>query len=172
MIKLYKLYALLPLLFISGCTTYKPMKVAKNINTTKYMGKWYEIARLPNNFQQGCSCSMANYTLLNDSYISLVNQCCKNSEIKTAQGKAWTVDHKENSKLKVSFLWPFAFNYWILYVSENYEYVVVGEPLRKYLWFLSRSKNICTTKLDFMKKIAVSNGYDLSRLIIADNTKC
>ena len=98
------------------------------------MGKWYEIARLPNSFQKECSCTTAEYKIIDD-YISVKNQCYKDSVVTTATAKTWRVNDNDNSKLKVRFFWPFTGNYWILYVSDNYKYAVIGEPSRKYLWF-------------------------------------
>jgi apolipoprotein D and lipocalin family protein len=59
--------------------------------------------------------------------------------MRTIKGKARVVDPKTNSKLKVTFPWPFAGDYWILELGKDYEYAVVGEASRKYLWVLSRS---------------------------------
>jgi apolipoprotein D and lipocalin family protein len=75
-----------------------------------------------------------------DGKIDVINRCRKASgEYATAKGKAKIVDKKTNAKLKVTFFWPFYGDYWILDVGPNYEYAVVGEPGRKYLWILSRS---------------------------------
>ena len=148
------------------------MKVAQNVDLNQYMGKWYEIARLPNHFQKGCACSTADYKIIDDTYISVTNQCDKNGVLKTSTAKAWRVDGKDNSRLKVRFFWPFTGNYWILYVSSNYKYAVVGEPSREYLWFLSRTKTIDNKNFDLMKQVARSQGYDLRKLIVADNAEC
>lgn len=148
------------------------MRVAQNVDLNKYMGKWHEIARLPNSFQKGCACSTADYKIIDNDYISVTNQCNKNGVIKTSTAKAWRANHDDNSKLKVRFFWPFTGNYWILYVSSNYKYAVVGEPSREYLWFLSRTKSVDKKSFNLMKKVALSQGYDLSKLISADNTYC
>jgi len=159
-------------MLISGCSNYNSMKLAENINLNKYMGKWYEAARLPNSFQKGCSCSTANYKITNKNYINVINQCIKNGVIKTSTAKAWRVNKHDNSKLKVRFFWPFTGNYWILYTSPNYKYAVVGEPSRKYLWFLSRTKTVDKKSFNLMKQVALSQGYNLSKIIIAYNNDC
>jgi apolipoprotein D and lipocalin family protein len=148
------------------------MRVAQNVDLNKYMGKWHEIARLPNSFQKGFACSTADYKIIDNDYISVTNQCNKNGVIKTSTAKAWRANHDDNSKLKVRFFWPFTGNYWILYVSSNYKYAVVGEPSREYLWFLSRTKSVDRKSFNLMKKVALSQGYDLNKLISADNTDC
>ncbi len=72
-----------------------------------------------------------------------MNRCRKSSgEYTTAKGKAKIVDQKTNAKLKVAFFWPFYGDYWILVLGPNYEYAVVGDPSRDYLWILSRTRRI------------------------------
>jgi apolipoprotein D and lipocalin family protein len=140
------------------------MNTEDSVNLNKYMGQWYEIARLPNFFQNGCKKSKAEYEMLNDGYISVKNSCYKNNEIVIAKAKAWRSSN-DSSRLKVRFFWPFTGNYWILYVSKDYNYAVVGEPSRDYLWFLSRTKNISIEQIEVMKKVALKNGYDIHNLI-------
>lgn len=117
------------------------LKVVDSVDLSRYVGTWYEIARLPNSFQKKCADSVtAEYTLRADGRISVVNRCRKPSgEYTTAKGKAKIVDKQTNAKLKVTFFWPFYGDYWILDLDQNYEYAVVGDPSRKYLWILSRT---------------------------------
>ncbi|WP_440993125.1 lipocalin family protein [Cysteiniphilum litorale] len=159
-------------LLVAGCATYNPMQTAKSVDLQKYMGKWYEIARLPNSFQKGCHCSTAEYKVLDKDTISVTNTCYKDGKLKEATATAWRSNADDNSKLKVRFFWPFTGKYWILYVSDDYQYAVIGEPSREYLWFLSRTKNISQQQLDLMKKIAIQQGYNLDQLIVANNFNC
>ena len=117
------------------------LEVVQSVNLTRYVGRWYEISRLPNSFQKKCADTVtANYTMRGDGTIEVINRCRKPSgEYATAKGKAKIVDTKTNAKLKVTFFWPFYGDYWILDLGPNYEYAVVGEPGRKYLWILSSS---------------------------------
>lgn len=171
--KIMKRWIMLPvLLSMAGCATYPPMQTAKNVDLQKYMGKWYEIARLPNSFQKGCLCSTAEYKILDQNKIAVTNRCDKNGKIKEATATAWRSNADDNSRLKVRFFWPFTGKYWILYVSADYHYAVVGEPSREYLWFLSRTKQISQQQLDLMKSIATQQGYNLDQLIVANNINC
>jgi lipocalin len=79
-----------------------PLKVIENINLNKYMGKWYEIATIVMWFQKDCAGgTTANYELLNDGTVSVVNSCyTSNGKIKTARGIAWVVDPQTNAKLR------------------------------------------------------------------------
>ena len=117
------------------------LEVVQSVDLSRYVGRWYEISRLPNSFQKKCADMVkANYKLRADGKIEVINRCRKASgDYATAKGKAKIVDKKTNAKLKVTFFWPFYGDYWILDLGPNYEYAVVGEPGRKYLWILSRS---------------------------------
>jgi apolipoprotein D and lipocalin family protein len=117
------------------------LEVVQTVDLSRYVGRWYEISRLPNGFQKKCADSVtADYAIRPDGQIQVVNRCRKASgEYTTAKGRAKIVDKKTNAKLKVTFFWPFYGDYWILDLGPNYEYAVVGEPGRKYLWILSRS---------------------------------
>ncbi|MEP6911807.1 MAG: lipocalin family protein, partial [bacterium] len=120
------------------------LEVVNSVDLARYAGRWYEIARLPNRFEKKCADSVtATYTLRTDGKIEVVNRCRKSSgEYTTAKGKAKIVDKQTNAKLKVTFFWPFYGDYWILDLGPNYEYAVVGDPSREYLWILSRTPRI------------------------------
>ena len=120
------------------------LEVVSSVDLSRYVGRWYEIARLPNRFEKKCADSVtATYALRPDGKIEVVNRCRKSSgEYTTAKGKAKIVDKKTNAKLKVTFFWPFYGDYWILDLGSNYEYAVVGDPSREYLWILSRTPRI------------------------------
>ena len=167
---------LITLLFISGCVTMsgntmKPLKTVESVNLDNYVGQWYEIARYHHRFQKGCVGSKATYTMRDDGKISVVNECFDKSssgKLRSAKGKAWVVDKQSNAKLKVSFFWPFAGDYWVIDLGENYEYAVVGHPDRKYLWVLSRTpemdENVYQAILDRLQK----QEYDTSKLFRTD----
>ena len=120
------------------------LEVVSSVDLSRYVGRWYEIARLPNRFEKKCADSVtATYALRPEGKIEVVNRCRKSSgEYTTAKGKAKIVDKKTNAKLKVTFFWPFYGDYWILDLGSNYEYAVVGDPSREYLWILSRTPRI------------------------------
>jgi apolipoprotein D and lipocalin family protein len=81
------------------------------------------------------------------------------------------VDQSTNAKLKVSFFWPFSGDYWILDLGPNYEYAMVGEPGRKYLWILSRQPNLDEETYLKLAMKARLLGFDTSRLIRATGKK-
>ena len=132
--------------FIFSCAgtvkSNSPLTVVESVDLQRYLGKWYEIASYPAWFQKGCTASTADYRLLPDGRIQVTNSCRKGSldgKLKESKGKAEVVDTATNAKLKVWFFWPFKGNYWIIDLDPDYQWAVVGEPSRKYLWILSRT---------------------------------
>ena len=145
-----------------------PLKVVDFVDLQKYTGEWYEIARYPNRFQQGCQRSKATYTLRDDGKITVLNECydlALSKKIRSVEGKAWVVDKQTNAKLKVSFFWPFSGAYWIIDLGKDYEYAVVGHPKRKYLWILSRTPDIEDTLYQQILANITNHDYDISKLI-------
>lgn len=140
--------------------TVRPVTAAPQVNLTKYSGTWYEIASFPNRFQNGCRCTQANYQLAGDD-IKVINQCTRGEPAKISQitGKAWVVPGSNNSKLKVQFVWPFKGDYWIVYVSPDYRYSVVGTPTQNYLWILARTRKVDNATYQKLVAIAKQRGY-------------
>ncbi len=158
----------------------EPLEVVPEVDLNRYMGTWYEIARLPNWFQKKCASDVAaTYTLNDDGTITVVNRCRKeNGEISEAEGRA-KLARKDgpNSKLKVrfapGFLSVFSFvwgDYWIILLAPDYSYAVIGDPARKYLWILSRTPQMDETLFrDILVQIE-QKGYNLNDLIRTEQT--
>jgi len=145
-----------------------PLPVVSAVDLKRYLGKWYEIARYPAWFQKGCVGSTAHYSLLDDGKIQVINRCYKDSldgAMKESKGKAEVVDTTTNAKLKVWFFWPFKGNYWIIDLSPDYQWAVVGEPSRKYLWILSRTPVMDETVYQRILARLPGKGYDPDKLI-------
>ena len=174
MIPVNSISPILAALIVSACPLYAtvkeelpPLETVSHVNLDRYLGKWYEIASIPQWFQKGCVASSATYTLRPDGGIEVLNQCRKETldgKLKTAKGKAWIVDRKTNAKLKVRFFWPFSGDYWIIDIGENYQYAVVGHPKRNYLWILSRTPQMDPTVYDGILERLRKQQYDLNRL--------
>jgi apolipoprotein D and lipocalin family protein len=145
-----------------------PLKVVTFVDLNRYVGTWYEISRFSNRFQKGCVGTTATYTIRKDGKIDVMNQCRKGTldgEISSVKGTARVVDNKTNTKLKVSFFWPFSGHYWIIDLGENYDYAVVGHPDRKYLWILSRSPKMDEKIYNLILEKLKLQFYDTSKLI-------
>lgn len=143
------------------------LEVVSSVDLSRYVGRWFEIARLPNRFEKKCADSVtATYSLRPDGRIEVVNRCRKSSgEYTTAKGKAKIVDKKTNAKLKVTFFWPFYGDYWILDLGSNYEYAVVGDPSREYLWILSRTPRIEEALYQQLLEKMAARGFKTERMI-------
>jgi apolipoprotein D and lipocalin family protein len=143
------------------------LDVVPHVDLNRYVGQWYEIARLPNRFEKKCANSVtATYSLRTDGKIEVVNRCRKSSgDYTTAKGKAKVVDKTTNAKLKVTFFWPFYGDYWILDLGKNYEYAVVGAPNRKYLWILSRSPQMDETVYRQLLAKMAARGFKTEQMI-------
>jgi apolipoprotein D and lipocalin family protein len=147
-----------------------------SIDLNRYAGKWYEIARLPNSFQKSCAGDVsATYTLKEDGKIGVLNECRKaDGKMKSAAGVARKADKEgPNSKLEVRFAPAFLSflpvvwgDYWVIELSPNYEYAVIGEPSRKYLWILSRSPKMDNALYQSLLQKIAAHGYDTSRIVM------
>ncbi len=153
--------------FLAGFSKAKPLETVPSVDLDQYVGVWYEIARLPFSKQEGCFGSTATYSLQDDGNIGVINRCFDKSfegEERKVEGVARVVDSKTNSKLEVQFFWPFWGDYWIISLDEDYQYAVVGEPRRRYLWVLSRTPELESTIYDALLESAEGKGYDLSQI--------
>lgn len=136
------------------------------VDLQRYLGLWYSVASLPAPFQDGCHCTTAEY-IARDGYIEVINRCRKGSPkgaVDQAHGKAWPMPGSNNSRLKVSFFWPFKGDYWVIDLDPDYRWAVVGHPERKYLWILSRTPRLPDGVYEQLVGKARSLGYAVDRL--------
>lgn len=152
--------------------------VVGDVDLSRYLGLWYEIAHIPVWFQKGCTGgTTAEYTLVKDGVVSVVNRCCADdAKVKEAKGRAWVVDKKFPAKLKVSFvsllgLWLFKGHYWIIDLDPDYQYAVVGHPSRDLGWILSRTPTLSEKVLQGIGERLTANGYDFSRFKMTNQSE-
>lgn len=137
------------------------------VEIERYLGRWYEIARLPNRFEKDCEGVTADYARRDERLIAVVNTCrlgAPDGRIKTATGRARVVDAESNARLEVSFFGPFWGDYWILWLADDYSLSLVGEPSGRYLWILARTPVIEDEIRDAALTRLESYGYDVSKL--------
>lgn len=174
--RLFALSALLTvaLLFVlPSQAASKKLSAVQNVDLNKYAGKWYEIGRLPNWFERDCASDVtAEYELTADKNVIVKNSCTqKDGKIKIANGFAKTANDSEVT-LRVTFapkalrflafVWA---DYTVISLDKDYQHVLVGEPSRKYLWILSRSKKLDSTTYDALVEKAKTEGFDVSKFI-------
>ena len=152
-----------------------PLPTQDWVDLARYAGRWYEIARLPNRFQEQCAGDVAaTYTPRPDGRVAVVNECRKrDGQITRAEGVARRADEKgPASRLKVRFapavlsFLPFAWgDYWIVDLDRDYRYALVGDPARKYLWILSRRPEMDAATYTSLAATAGRLGFDAARLV-------
>ena len=142
-----------------------PVVSVAEVDLTRYSGKWFEIASFPMFFQRKCVAdTTAEYKANGSGGIRVVNRCTTEKGVDEAVGVATVVPEFGNSRLKVSFFWPFTGDYWILGLDPEYRWAVVGSPNRKYLWILSRTAKLPAPLLDAALAAAQGQGFDLKEL--------
>ena len=141
--------------------------VVHSVDLKKYVGVWYEIAKIPNSFQKKCARNTtATYKLRSDGNIDVINRCVEaDGSVNEAKGIAKVVDTTSNAKLEVSFVSILGINlfwgdYWIIGLDKDYTYAVVGTPSRKYGWILSRTPQLSSEKMEEVFSILKKQGYN------------
>ncbi|MBC3882275.1 lipocalin family protein [Undibacterium sp. LX40W] len=162
--KISVIATLLGVSLLSACNEdYAAMPTVDKVDVERYLGKWYEIAVIPNRFQSMCVADTRAEYRKDEGAIRVINRCRKqDGKIETAEGIAKIVDGSNNAKLRVSFFRPFYGNYWILDLDPNYQWVLVGEPSRKYGWVLSRNMKLEPEQWQQAMKTAEKLGYKIS----------
>jgi len=157
---------------LSACTGLPDsVQPVQGFDTKRYLGKWYEIARLDHSFERGLSHVTADYSLRDDGGIRVINRGYSKQESnwKQAEGKAYFVDKKETGHLKVSFFGPFYGSYAVFELDhENYQYAFISGYNNSYLWLLSRKPNIDKALLNRFIKKSRALGFDTDKLIISN----
>jgi apolipoprotein D and lipocalin family protein len=148
-----------------------PVASVASVDLNRYIGKWYEIGSFPMFFQRNCmGDTTAQYALEPDARVSVINRCRTDSGVQEATGHATVVEGSANSRLKVSFFWPFKADYWVIGLDPDYRWALVGNPNRKYLWVLSRTPQLPKPLLDAALASASAQGFDLSQLRYTQQT--
>lgn len=165
------LLVLLLSLGVNSSMTQPPLKTVDHVDLNRYLGKWYEIARLPNRFEKKCERDITAEYSKDGQKIIVHNSCIQqDGKAKVAEGKAKVVDAITNAKLKVTFFWPFYGNYWIIGLDSEYRWAIVGEPDRKYMWILSRTPLIADADHGHILSLVQQAGYDPGKLIYPQQT--
>lgn len=137
---------------------------ARPVDLQRYLGRWYELARHENRFQKGMDAVTADYTLLPDGGVQVINRGTRGwpeGETSSVKGKAIVADEETHAKLKVSFFGPlYTGDYWVLDHGEDYEWSIVGEPSGRYLWVLSRVPRPDSTVAEAIFARVEALGYD------------
>jgi len=158
------LFYLCILFGFTGCEESLPLDTVSYVDLERYQGTWYEIGRLPNNFERDAIKVTANYQIKENGRVRVLNRAYNTKKEKWIEslGEAKVI---EPGKLKVSFFKPFYGDYYIMELDENYQWVLVGNPSRDYLWILSRTPEISEELYDKLLNIAKEKGFETNNFI-------
>lgn len=171
--KINKLVFVILLLLLSSCVGIpNSVTPVNNFELNRYLGKWYEIARLDHSFERGLEQVSAEYSLRDvGGGVSVKNRgySIERQEWEQALGKAFFVDETSQGHLKVSFFGPFYGSYIIFELDhEDYQYAFISGPNLKYLWFLSRTQTVEQGLIDHFIKRASKIGFNTDELIFVN----
>ena len=159
------------IVFIMGCGGIgipENVTPVDNFNLERYLGKWYEIARLDHSFERGLTKVTADYSLRDDGGVRVLNRgySVEDSSWKEAEGKAYFVKKPDQGYLKVSFFGPFYGSYIVFELDhEKYQYALVCGPKKSYLWILAREPLLKDDIKDMLITKATAAGFDTGKLI-------
>jgi len=161
------------LVFLAGCLGYPDtVTPVGGFELQKYLGKWYEIARLDHPFERGMERVTAEYSLRDDGGVSVMNRGFKVQQgaWKSSEGRAYFVDSPDKAYLKVSFFRPFYGSYVVFELDRgNYQYAFVSGPDTSYLWLLARTPTVDKALLERFVKTAGEKGFDTDKLIYVNH---
>lgn len=175
--KLSPILAGLLALAAAACQSTKPLPHPESFEPTRYLGKWYEIGRLPVFYQPDNTLAQAEYGPSdNPGQVTVFNQSFDQAgrPLKSIRGTATLAEGPPPGRFTVrfpgipSFVAAFSGpNYYVIHVDDDYRTAVVGVPSRGALWILSRDPNLPESKRAALIAIAREAGFDTDRLILA-----
>lgn len=167
----------------SGQAAASALQTVPAVDIKRYMGRWYQIAFFPNQFQKQCASDVtADYKLLPYGQIEVINQCTQaDGAVQKAQGRARLEQPRflgialdepySTARLEVRFAptllaWlPVWAPYWVIQLADDYRYTVVSEPTRQYLWILARTPQIDPQDYARIKMNLTAQGFDVNKLV-------
>ena len=168
-------FALFVLIGLAGCSTTPPdgMRAVAPFDLSRYLGKWYEIARLDHSFERGLSDVSAHYRLQADGSVEVVNRGYDAGlgQWKEAKGRAAFTGEPTRASLKVSFFGPFYGGYHVIALDPDYRWAMVVGPDRGYLWILSRKKALPPGVRERLLEQARAQGIEVDKLIWVAQTR-
>lgn len=154
-------------ILLTGCgdSSFTDSLPAKEVDLSRYLGTWYEIARIPNWFEKDLKKVTATYSIKNNGGIEVKNQgyIKSTNQLKTAIGEAWSEGDNKPGRLRVSFFPLVSAPYVVFELAPDYSYALVGSG-KDYLWILSRNPQLDEKTYQILLSKASAVGYNISRL--------
>jgi apolipoprotein D and lipocalin family protein len=160
---------LLPLVLTACVGMPEGVKPVTSFELDRYLGKWYEIARLDHSFERGLEQVTAEYSMRDDGGVRVLNRgySTKKGKWDESEGKAYFVEDQDQGYLKVSFFGPFYGSYIVFELDQvDYSYAFISGPDTSYLWLLSREPTVDEETMALFEKRATELGFDLDELIL------
>ncbi|CNG17727.1 TPA: outer membrane lipoprotein Blc [Yersinia enterocolitica] len=150
-----------------GVTPPKDVKIVDNFQLPRYLGTWYEIARLDHSFERGLDYVTANYSPRDDGGVKVINRGynTKKQQWQESIGKAYFIGSPQQAALKVSFFGPFYGGYNVIDLDDEYQHALIAGPNREYLWILSRTPTIDNQTRDRLVSVAKHYDFPVEELI-------
>ncbi len=170
-INVEKIALLLSSLLLAGCLG-RPDGVSpvEQLDTQRYLGTWYEVARLDHSFERGLSNVTADYSMREDGGLRVINRgySAEEGDWQQAEGRAYTIEEDQPGHLKVSFFGPFFGSYVVFELDPDYQYAFVAGNTTNYLWLLARTPSVSDAlKTHFLQR-AETLGFEVEDLIFVD----
>ena len=161
-------------LLLAGCVGMPPgVEPVEDFELDRYLGKWYEIARLDHSFERGMQNVTAEYSMREDGGVRVLNRGFRTAEGEwnQAEGKAYFVEDADRGYLKVSFFGPFYGSYIVFELDADYRYAFVSGPDTSYLWLLARTPSVGSEVMDRFRSRASELGFDLGEMVTVDHAE-
>jgi apolipoprotein D and lipocalin family protein len=159
-------------LLVAGCTGMPTgVEPVSDFELDRYLGKWYEIARLDHSFERGMQNVTAEYSMRDDGGVRVLNRGYKTDkgEWDEAEGRAYFVEESDQGYLKVSFFGPFYGSYVVFELDDDYRYAFISGPDTSYLWLLAREPVIDEALFERFKTRARELGFNPDDLIVVEH---
>ena len=156
---------------LSGCLAIpEGIQPVEDFELNRYLGKWYEIARLDHSFERDLEAVTAEYSMRDDGGIDVINsgRNIETQKSQQAEGRAYFVEDPNLGYLKVSFFGPFFGSYVVFELDKNYQYAFVAGNTKNYLWLLARTPEVSEELINKFTSRASQLGFDTNQLIFVN----
>ncbi|MFQ3246697.1 MAG: apolipoprotein D and lipocalin family protein [Arenicella sp.] len=154
-------------LSLAACATRAPMPTVESVDLKKFMGDWYIIGNIPTFIERQAYNAVEHYELDSDGNIPTTftfNKGSFDGPLKTYHPKGFVTDKTDNSLWGMQFIWPIKADYRIVYLSDDYQQVIVARKARDYVWIMARTPKISDTDYQALVEKTERLGYDPARI--------
>ena len=157
----------------SGLAIHSGIEPINDFNLNKYLGTWYEIARIENSFEEGLTNVTATYSLRKDGKVKVVNKGydIEDEEWDEADGYAEFATKPHVAHLEVTFFWPFYADYVVFEIDPDYQYAFVTSDSNEYLWLLAKTPQVSQTVIERFMRVAREKNFKIEELVFVPQEK-